>query len=62
VPAEARLGGRRIVLEGHDEVELRCGRAVLKLRHNGEVVIRGVTLKTEASGVHRIRGGKVQIN
>jgi len=62
VPTEARLDGRRVVLEGHDEIELRCGRAVILLRRGGEVVIRGVSLKTEASGINRIRGGKVQIN
>jgi hypothetical protein len=61
-PKEAQLDGRRVVLEGRDEVVLRCGRATLILRADGKVILRGVDVVTEAEGVHRIRGGKVKIN
>jgi Domain of unknown function (DUF6484) len=58
----ARLDGRRVVLEGHEEVVLRCGKASLTLRRDGRVELRGVNVATQAEQVHKIRGGKVQIN
>lgn len=62
IPAEARVDGKRIVLEGQEEVELRCGRAVIRLRRSGEIELEGTRLRSEAKGTHRIRGGKVLIN
>ncbi|MCY1034024.1 DUF6484 domain-containing protein [Corallococcus sp. BB11-1] len=61
-PKEVHLDGRRVVLEGREEVVLRCGKASLTLRRNGQVVLRGVNIRTEADEVQRIKGGKVQIN
>jgi hypothetical protein len=59
---EARVDGRRVVLEAQDEIELRCGEASIILRRNGRVVIRGVYVETRSRGVNRIKGGSVQIN
>lgn len=61
-PRQAQVDGRRVLLEGRDEVVLRCGKATLILRADGRVILRGVEVLTEAEGVHRIRGGKVKIN
>lgn len=62
IPAEARVDGKRLVLEGQEEVELRCGRAVIRLHRSGEIELEGTRLTSEAKGTHRIRGGKVLIN
>jgi hypothetical protein len=62
VPKEARVDGKRVILEGQDEVVLRCGKATLTLRRDGQVLLRGVNIRTEAEEVQRIKGGKVQIN
>jgi len=59
---EVLVDGRRIILEGSDEVVLRCGKASLTLRRNGQIVLRGVNIRSDADEVHRIRGGTVQIN
>jgi len=59
---EVQLDGRRVVLEGNDEVVLRCGKASITLRRNGKIVIRGTYLVSRAEGTNRIRGGSVQIN
>ncbi|HEY6556235.1 MAG TPA: DUF6484 domain-containing protein [Polyangiaceae bacterium] len=59
---EARVDGRRVVLEAQDEIELRCGEASITLRRNGRVVIRGAYVETRSRGVNRIKGGSVQIN
>ncbi|WNG20185.1 DUF6484 domain-containing protein [Cystobacter fuscus] len=61
-PTEARVDGKRVVIEGKNEIVLKCGEASITLRRNGKVVIRGVQLETSATGVHRIKGGSVQIN
>jgi len=59
---EARIDGKRVVLEGKEEVVLKCGEATLTLRANGKVVIRGAYVETRARGTNRIKGGSVQIN
>lgn len=59
---DAQVDGQRVVIEGRDEVVLRCGKASLTLRRNGQVLLRGINIRTEADEVHKIKGGKVQIN
>jgi hypothetical protein len=59
---EAVVDAERIVLSGQREVVLRCGKASIVLSADGSVVIKGAQLLTSATGVHRIRGGAVQIN
>ncbi len=58
----ATVDGKRVRLEGQDEVVLRCGKASITLRKNGRVVIRGVQLESRATGRNRIKGGAVLIN
>lgn len=59
---EAQIDGRRVVLEGHEQIVLRCGAASIELRRDGKLIIRGAHVITHAEGVNRIRGGSVQIN
>jgi hypothetical protein len=58
----ASVDGKRVVIEGHDEIVLRCGEASITLRRNGRVVVRGAYVETRSRGVNRIKGGSVQIN
>ncbi|NMO14687.1 hypothetical protein HPC49_20000 [Pyxidicoccus fallax] len=62
VPTQARVDGRQVVIEGREEVILQCGKARLTLKRDGQVLLRGVTIRTEAQELHRIKGGKVKIN
>jgi hypothetical protein len=59
---DLRVDGRRVELEGHDEVVLRCGLSSITLRRNGRVVIQGTQIETSARGANRIKGGSVEIN
>jgi hypothetical protein len=59
---EVRVDGRRVELEGHEEVVLRCGEASITLRRDGRVEIRGTSVETDAVGTNRIKGGVVEIN
>jgi hypothetical protein len=61
-PSEARVDGKRVVLEGEQEVVLRCGDASITLRRDGKIVLRGSYIETTATGLNRIRGGSVKIN
>jgi len=59
---EAIVDGKRVVLEGEDEIVLKCGKAVLMMRRNGRVVVRGTSIETDSEGVNRVTGGTVEIN
>lgn len=61
-PVEAQVDGRRVVIEGKDEIVLQCGQASITLRRNGKVIIKGTHVESHASGAQRIKGGSVQIN
>lgn len=61
-PLEAKVDGKRVVIEGQQEIVLRCGQASITLQRNGKVVVRGTYLETRATGTNRIKGGSVQIN
>lgn len=59
---EAIVDGRRVVIEGHESVLIKCGDSAIELRADGKVVIRGKEVVSRASGTNRIRGGAVKIN
>ncbi len=59
---ETYIDGKRVVVEGRDEVVFRCGKASITLRQNGHVVIRGLYVESHATSVNRIKGGAVKIN
>jgi len=56
------VDGRRVLIEGQDEIVLQCGKASVTLRRNGKVVIRGTHVETASEGTNRIKGGQVRIN
>jgi hypothetical protein len=62
LPDVAEVDGKRVVIEGKDEVVLRCGEASITLRRNGKVVVRGLYVESHAQGTHRIKGATVKIN
>jgi hypothetical protein len=62
VPEVAVVDGRRVAIEGMDEVVLVCGKASITLRRNGRIVVRGTQVETDADGVNRIKGASVRIN
>lgn len=56
------LNGKRISFEGREEVVLRCGKASITLRADGQVVVKGTRLMSRASETNKVRGATVQIN
>lgn len=59
---EAKVDGKRIVIEGEDEIVLVCGKASITLRRNGKVVVRGTYVETHSTGCNRVKGASVKIN
>ncbi len=57
-----RVDGKRVVIEGEEEVVLTCGDSSITLTKAGKVIIRGKYLVSRASGTNRILGGSVQVN
>ena len=61
-PLDARVDGKRVVIEGQQEVVLKCGEASITLKRDGKLILRGAYVETHAKGVNRIKGGSVKIN
>ena len=56
------LDGKRVRIEGADEIVLECGKASITLRRNGKIVIRGAYVETHSEGTNRIKGAQVKLN
>ncbi|ACR14380.1 DUF6484 domain-containing protein [Teredinibacter turnerae] len=50
------------LIEGQDEVVLKCGEASITLTKSGKIVLRGKYILSRSSGVQRILGASVQVN
>jgi hypothetical protein len=59
---DATIDGQRVVLEGKEEIVLKCGDASITLTKAGKILIRGKYLQSRSAGINRIMGGSVQIN
>jgi hypothetical protein len=57
-----QIDGKRVVIEGQEEITLSCGEASITLTKAGKILIRGTYLQSRATGVNRILGGSVQVN
>lgn len=57
-----RVDGKRVVIEGQEEIVLTCGESSITLTKAGKILIRGKYLLSRSSGVNRILGGSVQVN
>jgi len=57
-----QIDGKRVVIEGQEEITLSCGEASITLTKTGKILIRGTYLQSRSSGVNRILGGSVQVN
>lgn len=56
------VDGKRVLLEGKEEIILKCGEASITLTKAGKILIRGKYLLNRSEGVNRIMGGSVQVN
>lgn len=61
-PKEMIIDGERLIIEGKEEIVLRCGSGSITMRKDGKIVVRGTHILSRSSGSHRIQGGSVSIN
>jgi hypothetical protein len=54
--------GGRVLVQAETELELRCGEAVILLKSDGRITLRGGYITSHADATNRIRGGSVQLN
>jgi hypothetical protein len=59
---DARVDGERVVLQGRERIELRCGEASIVLTRAGKVLINGNYVLTRSRGANRVKGAYVGIN
>lgn len=62
VEQAASVDGKRVLIEGKEEIVLKCGDSSITLTKSGKILIRGKYLLNRSSGVNRIMGGSVQVN
>jgi hypothetical protein len=51
-----------VLVSAAKQLTLRCGESSITLTAAGKIIIRGKYIVSRSSGVHRIKGGSVQIN
>jgi len=59
---DVHVDGDRLVFQGRQEIELKCGQASIVLRRNGEVLIRGNSLVSRSRGKNVITGATIRLN
>ena len=59
---DATIDGKRVIIEGREEIVFKCGDASITLTKAGKILIRGKYLINRSSGVNRIMGGSIQVN
>lgn len=59
---EVDADGRRLIVSATSQIELRCGKSRITLKHDGQIEIVGETIVSQAAGANRVRGGSVQLN
>jgi hypothetical protein len=59
---EVQADGERMIVSARRQLVLRCGAASITLTQEGKVLIQGTYVSSRSSGLHRIKGGAVQIN
>jgi len=53
---------KKLVVHADEELELRCGQAVILLQADGRIELRGRTITSHADVLYRVRSGIVQMN
>lgn len=51
-----------LVLTSDKKITLSCGKSSLTLYPNGKIVIKGDYILSDAEGVNRLAGGRIDIN
>jgi hypothetical protein len=59
---EVDADGKRLFISAREELVLRCGKASITLTKAGKVLVDGTYVSVHSTGVHRIKGGSIELN
>lgn len=62
LPAAPATLAEDLLIESRRSLTLRCGKASITLHANGKIVLRGEYILSDAEGVNRIAGGRIELN
>lgn len=51
-----------LMLTAQQKITLSCGKSRITLYPNGKIVIKGEYILSDAEGVNRLSGGRVEVN
>ena len=51
-----------LVIEARRRITFRCGKSSITLYPNGKIALRGLYILSDAEGVNRIAGGRIELN
>lgn len=51
-----------LIFMAQQKVTLSCGKSSITLHPNGKVVIKGEYILSDAEGVNRLSGGRIEVN
>ncbi len=60
-PETIKVDGKKVLIEGKDEIVLRCGESKIIMKEN-KIVIHSKNIKTHATKNNKIKGGLIKIN
>lgn len=55
-------GGKKMTVEAKDQMTLKCGKASITLKKNGDIIIKGKKIQVKGSGDVIVKGSKVKLN
>jgi hypothetical protein len=51
-----------VLIDTDRKLTLRCGKSSITLYPNGKIVLRGEYILSDAEGVNRLAGGRIELN
>lgn len=51
-----------VIIDAERKLTLRCGKSSITLYPNGKIVLRGEYILSDAEGVNRLTGGRIELN
>lgn len=51
-----------VLIDADRKLTLRCGKSSITLYPNGKIVLRGDYILSDAEGVNRLTGGRIELN
>ena len=61
-PHPIKTTEEEVLIDADRKLTLRCGKSSITLYPNGKIVLRGEYILSDAEGVNRLAGGRIELN